>query len=146
MLAILFSLSIVFVTQDVDTRGLMASVANVAQNQVFDADLTLQIANDQTLKVVVGKTMQKVDKIGLLIISDPEKITSLSASNPAVLIEPMGGGLWIVTRLYQAETLYPGDTALELTVDGNLTQVPVTLSDSYFESAGMRYSLSNKGR
>lgn len=146
MVAALLALSIVFVTQDVDTRGLMASVSNIAQNVSYDADLTLQTTGDMSFHIVVWKTMQKVDKLSFLVITDPEKITSLASNDQAVLVETVGPGLWSVSRIYQAETLYPGDVTLALSVNGSLMTAPVTLSDSYFESAGMRYDLTSKGK
>lgn len=53
MVAALLALSIVFVTQDVDTRGLMASVSNVAQNVSYDADLTLQTTDEMSFHIVI---------------------------------------------------------------------------------------------
>jgi hypothetical protein len=90
--------------------------------------------------------MQKVDKLSFLVITDPEKITSLASNDQAVLVENVGPGLWSVSRIYQAETLYPGDVTLALSVNGSLMTAPITLSDSYFESAGMRYDLTSKGK
>lgn len=146
MVATLFALSIVFVTQDVDTRGLMASVSNVAQNVSYEADLNLETQGDKIFKMVIGKTMQKVDKISFLVITDPEKVTSLSANDKTVLVESVGPGLWNVSRIFQAETLYPGTVAVELTANTSLTSIPVAISDSSFESAGMRYHLTSQGK
>ncbi len=87
MLAFLLSVSAVMITQDVDTRGLMASVSQIAGEKQYEADVVLESQADDTLSVVFGSLAQSVDSLSFTLLADPEKFTSLTTDNASAKID-----------------------------------------------------------
>ena len=142
--AALLSVSFVMVIQGVDTRGLMASVANVANPESYDADIFLQDTNGG-LDVMMGRQADAVDALTFTILSDPERLTTLETDDNQAQIMSVAPGVYSVTVRLSHETLYPGTRVLTLRTSLD-PKVSVNLSDTVFESNGMKYNLTNKGR
>ncbi len=81
MFALVLSVSAVMVTQDVDTRGLMASVANVANQRTYDADLILEAQTGGIIDIVIGSEIRSPERVTFTLLSDPEKFTSLTTKD-----------------------------------------------------------------
>ncbi len=144
MLAVLLSVSFVMVTQDVDTRGLMASVSNIANEKHYDADVVLESAWTGIIDVVFGSTARNVDSFSFTILSDPEKLTSLTTNDARATITLLSPGAYSVTMKLSGEDIYPGTSIVSLQTGINSKQ-NIALLDTFFESAWLKYNLTSKG-
>lgn len=145
MFAVLLSLSAVMVTQWVDPRGLMASVSNVANQKVYPADLVLESWENGKIDIVYGSTAQAVDTITFTLLSDPEKLTSLSASDIRTTIVSKDPGMYEINLRLAHENIYPGTKLITLETNAP-SETSIAIVDTSFDSAGMKYSLTSKGR
>lgn len=85
-IAVFAAFSIIsFIHGGIDTRGLMASVANITELPPLDANLVLK-KQGNVLSVIFGAKASKVDRIDLNLLSDPTRIHSLESSHKAVTI------------------------------------------------------------
>ncbi len=144
MFAGIISLSVIFIMKDVDTRGLLASVSSIANEKTYDADI-ISSSSSWMLDIVWGTRAEKVDKVTLTLLGDPEKFITLSSKDPSVLIEENAPGFYIVSRIFWGESIFPGTTIFSLST-GDVTSSPIVPSDATFESDGMKYNLTSKGR
>lgn len=145
MFALLLSVSAVMVTQDVDTRGLMASVSNVASQKTYDADLVLEAQSGGNLDIVIGSEIRSPEKLSFTVLSDPEKLTSLTTTDTRAQITSLAPGAYVVTLILTGENIYPGTKLLSLHATINPSD-SIGLVDTTFESAGVSYDLTSKGK
>ncbi len=145
MFALLLSVSFVMVNQGVDTRGLMASVSSIANEKHYDADVILETQSGWMIDIVFGSLARSVDSLTFTILSDPEKFTSLMTGDSRVQITSQDPGVYTVTMSLEGEDIYPGTKILTLRAMMDAS-VSITLADTTFESAGLKYNLTSKGK
>lgn len=122
-----------------DMRGLMASVAQVAQPQ-YDADLVMRHA-DGGVEIIMGHDASAVDTIELRLLTDPSDKVVFTPSSGTVVSE--GEGMTAFVRSF-AHTDIPAGTVIA-TFPAITHDIPVALTDAEFTSEGKRYSLTSKG-
>lgn len=105
--ALVVSASVIVYTQDIDTRGLMASVSNVANQKTYPADLILESSQDGVLDVIFGSKAESVDSLTFTLLSDPEKLTSLTTDDSRVTLTSIAPGAYTVTVQLARSPLYP---------------------------------------
>jgi hypothetical protein len=122
-----------------DMRGLMASVAQVAQPQ-YDADIVMERRGDSVV-LIMGKTAQKVDTISFRLLSNPADAIVFAPSAGTIVDETEGAYLFV--RSYGSEDIVSGTVIA--TFPGIDAKSPIALTDAEFTSEGKRYSLTSKG-
>jgi hypothetical protein len=132
------ALWLVSMTHTSDTRGLMASVAQIAQPQ-YGADIVME-RNGDTIRLIMGKTAQKVDTISLRFLSNPADALVFIPSTGTVVDE--AEGVYLYVRLYGSEDVTAGTVIA--TFSGVPSDAPIALTDTEFESGGVKYSLTSK--
>ena len=138
-IALVFSFAFVsFIHGGIDSRGLMASVAQVADTR-YGADIVLERTADGA-DIVLGTSATNVSNISLTLLSDPEKLLLVKGSDALV---QGGSGVYQISRSYKNETLSPGTVIARLVFSQNGT-APVTMSDAILESDGVQYNLTSK--
>ena len=123
-----------------DMRGLMASVAEVAQPQ-YSADIVMERQGD-TVSIIMGKAAQKVDSIELRLLTNPADEIVLTPSAGTITDETEGSYLYV--QSYGSEDV--PTWAVIVTFSGIPEDVPIAITDTEFVSAGERYSLTRKGQ
>ncbi len=131
------------ITQDVDTRGLMASVSQIAGEKQYEADVVLESQADDTLSVVFGSLAQSVDSLSFTLLADPEKFTSLTTDNASAKIDNREPWMYVVTMKFNGENIYPGTKVISLKLPKVMS---IALVDTTFQSAGLTYNLTSKGK
>jgi hypothetical protein len=122
-----------------DMRGLMASVAQVAQPQ-YDADLVMRYT-DSGVEIIMGRAASAVDTIELRLLTDPSDKVVFTPSSGTVVSE--GEGMTQFIRSF-AHADVPVGTVIA-TFPSITRDMPVALTDAEFTSEGKRYSLTSKG-
>jgi hypothetical protein len=122
-----------------DMRGLMASVAQVAQPQ-YDADLVMRYT-DSGVEIIMGRAASAVDTISLRLLTDPSDKIVFTPSSGTVVSE--GEGMTAFVRSF-AHADVPAGTVIA-TFPAITRDMPVALTDAEFTSEGKRYSLTSKG-
>ncbi len=133
------------VTQEVDTRGLMASVSSVANQKTYDADLILETSTAGNIDIVIGSEIRAPESLTFTLVSDPEKFTSLTTTDPRAEITTLAPGAYTVRVKLTGENIYPGAKLLSLQAAMD-PAVSIGLVDTTFESAGVSYDLTSKGK
>lgn len=81
-----FSLVSIF-HSDIDTSGLMASVAQIsAVPVVYPADLIMSRSPKGVISLVFGAHAKKVDRIEFSLLGDPNRLHSVATKNPDIQI------------------------------------------------------------
>jgi hypothetical protein len=122
-----------------DTRGLMASVAQIAQPQ-YDADIVMERKGD-TIRLIMGKTAQKVDTISLRFLSNPAD-TLMLIPNAGTIVDETEG-VYFFVRSYDSRDVAAG--TIIASFSDIPSDAPIALTDTEFESGGVKYSLTSKG-
>lgn len=139
--AFVFAFSVISLTRfEHNGQSFMASVANLNNSQIeenFSANLVLRHSGD-TLVLIAGENMQKVDLIEGIIAFDPTKGLALSGEN----ISDLGGGMYRFSLTKNSENITKGTTIATFTKNADIS-LPIMLTDTQFVSAGERYNLSN---
>jgi hypothetical protein len=130
------ALGLVSVSHTSDMRGLMASVAQVAQPQ-YDADIVMERRGDGVV-LIMGKTAQKVDTISFRLLSNPADAIVFAPSAGTIVSE--GEGMTAFVRSF-AHTDVVAGTVIAM-FPGIDAKFPLALTDAEFTK---RYSLTSKG-
>lgn len=117
----------------------MASVSEIAQPQ-YDADIVMKRVGD-TVSIIMGKSAQKVDTISMRLLSNPADTLALTPSAGTVVDETEG--VYLYVRSYGSEDVTAGTVIA--TFAGIPSDAPIALTDTEFESDGVKYSLTSKG-
>ena len=122
-----------------DMRGLMASVAQVAQPQ-YDADLVMKYTS-HGVEIIMGRAATAVDTIELRLLTDPSDKVVFAPSSGTVVRE--GEGMTAFVRSFAHIDVAAGTVIA--TFPGIDAKNPIALTDAEFTSEGSRYSLTSKG-
>jgi hypothetical protein len=139
LLGMAIALGTVSMAHTGDMRGLMASVAQVAQPQ-YDADLVMRYT-DSGVEIIMGRAASAVDTIELRLLTDPSDKVVFTPSAGTVVSEDEGMTAFV--RSF-AHTDVGAGTVIA-TFPGIDAKNPIALTDAEFTSEGKRYSLTSKG-
>lgn len=121
-----------------DMRGLMASVAEIAQ-PVYDADIIMQ-RTDTGIEIILGKDADAVDTIEFRLLTSPDNTAMISSNNGTLIDETEGA--------YRFVRSYGGQHIAAGTIVGTFSitdpTLPLALTDTEMTSGDARYSLTNK--
>ncbi len=135
-----------FFHSDLDTAGLMASVAQISTpSVVYPADLIMSRSSTGMISLVFGAQAKWVDRVEFSILGDPARLHNLQTKNPDIQItsQPETGVYHVSIDMHGWDIIAGTQIAtLMATID---TGAVLSLSDTEFVSGGVRYSLSSKG-
>lgn len=143
-IAVFAAFSIVsFIHGDIDTRGLMASVASLTEAPPLDANLILK-QQGNNLSVIFGAQASKVDRIDFNLLSDPARFHSLQSSHKSITIL-WQQELWTyhVSIDMQGVDITSGAQIANLDISIDVW-TPIAITDAEFTSSGQRYNMTSK--
>jgi len=128
---------------DIDTRGLLASVASITDSPRLEADLMMQ-RDVSNLVFTFGANAKKVDRIEFTLLADPTRLRWLTSNNPDITITPEPEiGTYHVSVHMHGSDITVGTQIATLTADSD-PDTTIALIDTEFESEGQQYSITNK--
>jgi hypothetical protein len=102
---------LVHVSHTGDMRGLMASVSTITQPQ-YDADIIIERDGD-ILRIIMGKTAEKVDHVTFRFLSNPADALNFSTITGTITDETEGTYLYV--RSYNGQDISVGTVIAEFT-------------------------------
>lgn len=143
--AFVISFSVIgFSRMNFSNSSLLASVTNLqmsnGKNIEFDADIAMIL--DDSVKMVAGKNMEKVDVVEGIIVYNPQENVMLESLDNAVEITKMTEGMYRFRANLSGKNVMQGENIFTMSLQ-NAPKSPMTLLDTQFVSEGVRYNLSN---
>lgn len=121
-----------------DMRGLMASVAEIAQ-PLYDADIVMT-RTDTGFEILLGKDADAVSTLEFRLLTSPDNTTKFISDIGTLTDEWEGSYLFV--RSYAGERLLAGSVIASFAISES--QLPIALTDTEMTSGDTRYSLTNK--
>jgi hypothetical protein len=129
---------------DIDTSGLMASVANISDAPHYEADLIMSRSSNGMISLMFGTPAKAVDRVEVSILGDPSRLHSVATQDPDIQITGQSEmGIYHISIDTHGRDIPAGTLIADLIVDIDTSAV-LSLSDTEFVSGGVRYSLSSK--
>lgn len=129
---------------EVGGNSLMASVANLqnpTQTVSFDADIAL-VQKNNSLVLVAGKLMEKVDFLEGVIALNPSLGVQISTNESNVFFAEESAGMYRFRIDFSGKNISAGLNLANFEKNSDLN-IPLTFIDTQFVSSGERYNLSN---
>lgn len=136
---VFLALGLVSMSHTGDMRGLMASVAEVAQPQ-YDADIVME-RTDTGVKFILGKDALEVGTISFRMMTNPSDNIVPTPSVWTVIDETEG--VFQFVRSFGNQDVKAGAVIVEFS--GITRDTPLALTDAEFVSGGVKYNLTSKG-